>query len=114
MPSRGRSGDATTVVDARGAWSAPGRLSLRIVGDEILDTFALPASGEVVVGRGEDSDLRVDHPSISRKHAAVRVDGPMVRISDLGSANGTRIGDRALASGEWVELAPNEVADLGS
>ena len=115
MTSGGRSGDATTVVEPRsGLRSAAPRLSLRVVGDDILDSFPLPASGEVVVGRGEESDLRIDHPSISRKHARVTVDTDGVRIADLGSANGTRLGDRALEPGESALLDPGEVADLGS
>jgi two-component system, NtrC family, response regulator AtoC len=115
MPSGGRTGDATTVVEPRGGLqaSAP-RLSLRVVGDDILDSYPLPPRGQVVVGRGEESDLRIDHPSISRKHALVTADDGVIHITDLGSANGTRLGDRALAAGESVELAPGEVADLGS
>jgi DNA-binding NtrC family response regulator len=115
MPSGGRSGDATTVVEPRSGLESSGpRLSLRVVGDDILDTFPLPPRGEVVVGRGEESDLCIDHPSISRKHAKVIADTDGVRIADLGSANGTRLGDRALAPGESVELVPGEVVDLGS
>ena len=115
MPSGGRSGDATTVVEPRSGLESPGpRLSLRVVGDDILDTYPLPPRGEVVVGRGEESDLCIDHPSISRKHARVIADTDGVRIADLGSANGTRLGDRVLAPGESVELVPGEVVDLGS
>ena len=115
MPSGGRSGDATTVVEPRsGLKSSAPRLSLRVVGDDILDSFPLPPRGEVVVGRGEESDLRIDHPSISRKHAKVVADDAGVRIADLGSANGTRLGDRLLDPGEQVELVPGEVVDLGS
>jgi two-component system, NtrC family, response regulator AtoC len=115
MTSGGRSGDATTVVEPRsGLRSSAPRLSLRVVGDDILDSFPLPPNGEVVVGRGEESDLRIDHPSISRKHAKVIADTDGVRIVDLGSANGTRLGDRALEPGESVLLDPGEVVDLGS
>ena len=115
MPSGGRSGDATTVVEPRGGLrsSAP-RFALRVVGDDILDSFPLPPRGEVVVGRGEESDLRIEHPSISRKHALVTADDGVIRIADLGSANGTRLGERALEPGESVEVAPGEVVDLGS
>jgi len=115
MASGGRSGDATTVVEPKGGLkSTAPRLSLRVVGDELLDSFPLPPRGEVVVGRGEESDLRIDHPSISRKHALVTADSGVIRIKDLGSANGTHLGDRALEAGESVELAPGEVVDLGS
>ena len=50
--------------------------------------YPLPASGKLVVGRAEDADIRIDDPSVSRRHAVLHVDAPM-RIEDLGSSNGT-------------------------
>ncbi len=45
----------------------------------------------VLVGRGEDCDLRVDHKSVSKRHCVlVRTDG-LVLLRDLGSTNGTRV-----------------------
>jgi pSer/pThr/pTyr-binding forkhead associated (FHA) protein len=45
----------------------------------------------VVVGRGEDCDLRIDHTSVSKRHCLlVRTDG-LVLLRDLGSTNGTRV-----------------------
>jgi hypothetical protein len=47
----------------------------------------------VVLGRGGDSDLRIDDPGVSRRHAEIRVHGQgpdaQVVIVDLGSTNGT-------------------------
>lgn len=48
----------------------------------------LPPSGKVILGRAEDTDVRIDDPSVSRKHAALHLDPPM-RVEDLGSSNGT-------------------------
>lgn len=48
----------------------------------------LPA-GIVRVGRSQGSDLRVDDPSVSREHAELTVTDEEVRVSDLGSKNGT-------------------------
>ncbi len=94
--------------------AGPRALSLRAVGDGVLESIALPAEGSVVIGRGAEADLRIEDPSLSRKHAMVTVGGGQIRIKDLGSANGTRLGDRTLEPGESVELQPGEVADLGS
>jgi pSer/pThr/pTyr-binding forkhead associated (FHA) protein len=45
----------------------------------------------VVVGRGDDCDLRVEHKSVSKRHCVlVRTDG-LVLLRDLGSTNGTRV-----------------------
>jgi two-component system, NtrC family, response regulator AtoC len=88
-------------------------LALRVVGEGLVDLFALPRVGDVVIGRGAEADIRIDDASISRKHALLSI-GPKVRIKDLASANGTRVADRALDAGEWAELSPGEVIDLGS
>jgi two-component system, NtrC family, response regulator AtoC len=88
-------------------------LALRVVGEGLVDLFALPASGDVVIGRGAEADVRIDDASISRKHALLSL-GARPRIKDLGSANGTRVADRALGAGEWADVAPGEVIDLGS
>ncbi|NUR62112.1 MAG: DUF3662 domain-containing protein, partial [Catenulispora sp.] len=39
------------------------------------------------MGRGTDVDLRVDDPSVSRRHAEIRIGTPSY-VSDLGSTNG--------------------------
>jgi two-component system response regulator AtoC len=56
-------------------------------GDEIR-TFALPGAGEVTIGRDEASTVRIDDPSVSRRHAVLRV-GEGLEIEDLGGPNGT-------------------------
>jgi two-component system, NtrC family, response regulator AtoC len=88
-------------------------LALRVVGEGLVDLFALPRVGDLVIGRGAEADIRIDDASISRKHALLSI-GPKVRIKDLASANGTRVADRALDAGEWADLSPGEVIDLGS
>ncbi len=55
--------------------------------------------GQVVtVGRSTDSEIRIDTPSISRRHFTIREGAPSL-IEDLASANGTRLnGVRLLAN----------------
>lgn len=51
--------------------------------------------GRTSIGRGDDNDVRLRHPSISRKHCVIEfVDDGFV-IEDLGSLNGTFVGDSA-------------------
>lgn len=54
------------------------------------------ASGETIVGRGDESDVAVDSPGVSRRHARITIDGGRVTIEDLGSRNGTFVGDRRI------------------
>lgn len=49
----------------------------------------------LLIGRGDDCDLRIDDPGVSRRHAEVRVTEtygrPEITVVDLGSTNGTRV-----------------------
>jgi DNA-binding winged helix-turn-helix (wHTH) protein len=49
--------------------------------------------GEYVVGRDAASHICLDDVSVSRRHARLVIDGPTVRLEDLGSKNGTTVGD---------------------
>jgi len=49
--------------------------------------------GDNVLGRDEDVTVRIDAPGISRRHACIRIDGGRATIEDLGSKNGTYVGD---------------------
>ena len=65
---------------------------------------------EMVIGRGEDCDIIIDHRSVSQKHAKiVREGGANYQIVDLNSKNGVRIGGEKYNStyikrGDIVEL----------
>jgi serine phosphatase RsbU (regulator of sigma subunit) len=43
-----------------------------------------------VVGRGQLSEVRLNHPTVSRRHALIRNTGQGYEVSDQDSANGTR------------------------
>lgn len=47
--------------------------------------------GELVLGRAAGCQIRVRDQGISRRHARIEVEGELVRIADLGSANGTLV-----------------------
>ena len=72
----------------------------------------LPASGSLTIGRSSACDVRIDHTSVSRKHAVLHV-GTINKIEDAGSANGTRIAGRPVTSMP-VPVAPGEVIEIGN
>ena len=72
----------------------PVALELVVFSGEEIRTFALPDAGEVTIGRGEDSVVRIDDPSVSRQHAVLRT-GDTLEIEDLGGANGTFVRQKA-------------------
>ena len=55
-----------------------------------------PPPSRRVLGRGEDADVVIVDPDLSRHHLAIERDGEGVRAIDLGSKNGSRIGDEAI------------------
>jgi hypothetical protein len=69
--------------------------------------------GQLVFGRGDDVDVRLDDPSVSGRHAVVRFDGwkRAAWVTDLGSTNGTLVNGRAI-TGE-TGLSEGNVLTLG-
>ena len=56
-----------------------------------------------VIGRGAEADLRLADTGVSRAHAEVRLDGPEVRLTDLGSTNGTLVNGRRISAAVLVD-----------
>ncbi len=48
----------------------------------------IEVEGDVIIGR-ETSDLTIEDPEISRRHAVVRLVTGAIEVEDLGSSNGT-------------------------
>ena len=80
------------------------------IGDRLQKFPLVP--GELVVGSSPESDIRLGHPTVSRRHAALRIEEGSVTVEDLGSSNGTRVGG-AKTDGE-TELAPAAKIRFGS
>ncbi|HKD18687.1 MAG TPA: FHA domain-containing protein [Thermoanaerobaculia bacterium] len=77
------------------------KLSLAVIAGPDAGRIYAIEKPRVVIGR-EDVDLALDDPEISRHHAAIEVAGERITVVDLGSSNGTHVGEQA------VEEAPLE------
>ncbi|MGE5147233.1 MAG: trypsin-like peptidase domain-containing protein [Candidatus Eiseniibacteriota bacterium] len=75
----------------------------------------LQAKKGLVIGRQHSvSDLIVDDPSVSRRHARLQAEGRGVAVVDLNSSNGTKVGGQALKPyGDPTAVAPGETVTLG-
>jgi pSer/pThr/pTyr-binding forkhead associated (FHA) protein len=68
------------------------------------------AEGEHVLGREEGAAVRADAAGVSRHHARLVIEGEVATLEDLGSKNGTFVGDerlsapRALQDGDVIRL----------
>ena len=51
--------------------------------------------GEHVLGRDPDVEIFLNSPGVSRRHALIKISAGRATIEDLGSKNGTFVGDRA-------------------
>ncbi|MEM9826925.1 MAG: SpoIIE family protein phosphatase [Planctomycetota bacterium] len=75
--------------------------------------FAL-ASGETTIGRHPDCTIVVDAGAVSRLHARVVREGPVVKVEDAGSRNGTFVngqmlsGPHALMPGDRIRISEVE------
>jgi len=71
--------------------------------------YPLP-DGVVTVGREADNDFVLDHPSVSSQHCEIRVQDATVAVKDLGSSNGTFIGEQPVTESR---LLPGQMLRIG-
>ena len=55
-------------------------------------------AGENILGRDLDDGIRLDSPTVSRRHARLVISDGNALIEDLQSKNGTFVGDQAVSS----------------
>jgi DNA-binding NtrC family response regulator len=107
----GESG-ATLPIDTA-ASSGPEGPAVLVVAPDGLSVHPIPTSGSIVLGRGEDADVRLGDPSISRLHARLEIDG-LIRVTDLGSANGVTVRGTKIPRDTAVPISPGEPVQLGA
>jgi len=98
IPTSGiRSGMTVSLASVTDRWQSPGSVrgpaaaTLTVLsGPDSGRGFPLP-EGTSYLGRGNDADVRLSDPLISKRHARITVTDT-VEITDMGSANGLMIG----------------------
>jgi pSer/pThr/pTyr-binding forkhead associated (FHA) protein len=92
------------VAEALSAEGAPAAPRVQIAeGPGAGAELTLDTPGRVyVVGRMKSADFSIDDPDLSRRHIELVRRGDRLMIIDLGSKNGTVLGERRLQSGEEV------------
>jgi DNA-binding winged helix-turn-helix (wHTH) protein len=80
---------------------APDRLSefVLIFSDRVMPLRA----GENVIGRTPECDVQIIGPSVSRRHARLVISAQGAVLEDLGSMNGTYVGDRRISASTKVQ-----------
>jgi uncharacterized protein YkwD len=64
------------------------------------------------VGSDRDNDLRIEHPTVSRRHAILRHDGGRFTLEDLESTNGTAVNGQRIKG--RVAIEPGDEISFGA
>ncbi len=65
------------------------------------------------IGRGAENDLKLSHPTVSRRHARITRSGSAYHIEDLRSSNGTFVNGERLEPGRAAALSVGDVIYVG-
>ena len=110
--------ETATAGRTDGVLTLPGRPGINTQADRLV-LMAGPGAGQefvlgadrMVLGRGEECDISINHPSVSRVHAEIRRLGEgRYEFVDLGSANGVRVNGAEMPS---TLLDGRDVIELG-
>jgi len=83
-----------------------------LVPNQTLRSIPMEPAG-LTIGRGQENDLIIDHPSVSRYHARIDFDGKDYLVQDLKSLNGTYIENIRLTPGAPHTWLPGENLRIG-
>ncbi len=99
--------------ESKAEFAFSARVTLPEGSREIPLTF-VAGGRRVNVGRGTDNDLYFNHFSVSKVHAAVRMDSSgALLVADTGSTNGTHINGVRIPYGEARPIAEGDVVAFG-
>jgi two-component system, NtrC family, response regulator AtoC len=90
-----------------------GALWLTVLCGGGVQSHQLPEVGVVTIGRSAECAIVIDDNSLSRRHASLWIEAGTIAIEDLGSRNGTIVGERRVSSGERVNVRVGEPVGLG-
>ncbi len=85
--------------------------------DGSVEELALESQDSLILGSGASATVRLDDDKISSIHAMIKLEDGVVRVVDLGSEQGTRLGgkeirEQDLSSGDVVEIGDHKVQVL--
>ncbi|MEN8141494.1 MAG: FHA domain-containing protein [Thermodesulfobacteriota bacterium] len=78
--------------------------------DKVIRTFAIEDGERLIIGRGDDANIRIDNPAISRHHAALEIQNGKPYIQDLCSLNGTKVNGKAV---DFIQISESDTINLG-
>jgi pSer/pThr/pTyr-binding forkhead associated (FHA) protein len=81
--------------------------------NKVVQELSVPALKRISIGRREDADWIIEHPSGSRQHACIELDTSGLYVTDLGSAHGTTKNGERLPAQKKVLLKSGDALMFG-
>lgn len=78
------------------------------------ESFAIRNNTETILGKGPQVDIVIENPIVSRTHAKIICHDGTCTIRDLGSKNGTFVGDQKLSENNFAVLTDGMYITLGN
>ncbi len=69
---------------------------------------------EMILGRDPAVEITINDQSVSRRHVKFTKEADRVKMTDLGSANGSFVNDKRIATGESAYLEKEDMLKLGN
>jgi hypothetical protein len=101
----------TDVVDFGAGSSITGRRKFDV--RWITKAADSPYPDRISIGRARNCDLPFRHPSVSKLHAHLQIEGPRLMLIDRKSRNGTRVNGKRLAPDRPHPLAVRDQVEFG-
>ena len=85
---------------------------LLVMGPSGMASIPVPLEGTLVLGRAPECDVRIEDAKLSRRHAELRC-GPTMELVDLGSRNGSYVGDERVTPNAPVAVRAGDAIGIG-
>jgi eukaryotic-like serine/threonine-protein kinase len=99
-------------MDERGSAVPTAQVMVFDARGQRVNTIVL-TSASLTIGRRPDNDLVLENATVGRNHVRIDWDDRQVLITDLGSPNGTLLGDVRLAPQNPHLWMPGQVVQIG-
>jgi hypothetical protein len=74
-----------------------------LLGRRVMQAYDFKQAS-IIVGRDESADVLIDNPSVSRRHAEIRLEDSGWVVEDLGSSNGTYFQGQKIVGAQSIGL----------
>jgi hypothetical protein len=108
--------DLESVIEVANADLKEVTLSFTTQKGEEIGSFDLKEKGSnlIVIGRAEQTDLRINNKGVSRHHAEIHLKEGKVYITDQDSMNGTKLNGNLIEPHVATRLKPQDTITIGS